>query len=622
MSRVLEGLGLSAQDVGRRCLVIGGAGYFGGHLVAALVGLGCEVHSFDRARPGEPREGVTEIEGDIRDPEALRLACAGMDTVFHAAAVMNLLGVAKKGVRAEVFAINVGGTEKVISACRLGGVGRLVYTSSANVAFTRECHEVDESAGYADSFVDLYGETKVAAERAVLGADGGLGLRTVALRPGGLWGPGEGGLMIQTFLGQLLAGRFVAAIGDGEAVVDNTHVWNLIRAELLAAAALGRDPERVGGQAYFVTDDERLNGVEWFRPLVEGLGYTMPTRRIPGRLMYGIAWSLEHLHALGAPEPPVTRIGVLKLVRPSAFRIDRAREELGYAPIIGQAEGLALHMEDYRASARFVGDDAPEGWAERDEAGRRKHVFILHETAETAERSPAARREVLLDRIVPACRELGAGDLNLCIHDEHADPVGSPNPINRRRSAGLLSLWIAEDAVAACVERLREQGFAVEGYRVAESVYMDYGGNRHSPPRDWPDGQRSPGITAVTLLTRPPKLSRAEWIRRWQSRMSPVSERIQPRTRYVRNLVLARVTDNAPRFEGIVEEVWASPAHVRNPFLFYGAKNVLELARNMAAILRTVTSFLRMRDIETSMMSEYLMGSGPSGADDDAGPPE
>ncbi len=612
MSRALEGLELTAEDVGPRCLVIGGAGYFGGYLVEALVALGCEVHSFDRAEPREAREGVSERVGDIRDPEALRLACAGMDTVFHAAAVMNLLGVARRGVRDEVFAINVGGTEKVISACRLGGVGRLVYTSTANVAFSRRCLEVDESSGYAQSFVDLYGESKVAAERAVLGADGGCGLRTVALRPGGLWGPGRGGLMIQTFLEQLLAGRFVASIGDGEAVVDNTHVWNLIRAELLAARALGREAERVGGQAYFITDDERINGVEWFRPLVRALGYRMPTRRIPGGLMYGLAWSMEHAHALGAPAPPVTRVGVLKLVRPSAFRIDRAREELGYAPMIGQREGLAQHMEEYRAHARFVGDDAPEGWIERDAEGRAKHVLVLQESAATAARSPAARREALLERVVPGLRDLGVGALSLCIHDEHADPVRSPNPINRRRSAGLVSLWVADDTVDEVIALHRAHGFVVEGYRVAESVYTDYGGNRHSSPRDWPDGQRSPGITAVTLLTRPPRLSRAEWIRRWRGRMSPVSERIQPRTRYVRNLVLARVTDGAPRFEGIVEEVWPSPKHVRDPFLFYGAKNVIELARNMATILRTVTSFLRMRDIETSMMSEYLMDGGPA----------
>ena len=93
--------------------------------------------------------------------------------------------------------------------------------------------------------------------------------------------------------------------------------------------------------------------------------------------------------------------------------------------------------------------------------------------------------------------------------------------------------------------------------------------------------------------------------------MSPVSEAIQPRTRYVRNLMLAKLTEDAPDFEGLVEEAWPSPAHVKNPFLFYGAKNLWQLVKNMVAIVRAVTHFLPSHRIHTFMVSEYFIKTNP-----------
>lgn len=346
-------LRLDAAHVGPRCLVTGGAGYIASYLIEALLELGCEVASLD-VRPcprWSNRPRVTHVIADIRDYPALEPHFEGVDTVFHTAALINLLGICRPGVRRRVFDVNVLGTEHVLRACRAHGVGRLVYTSSANVCVDpggRDLVDVDESVGYADRFLDLYGESKAEAERLVLAANSEA-LGTIALRPGGVWGPGEGGVMIQTFVAQLAAGRFSAIVGDGRAVVDNTHVANLVDAELRAAAALSQRLERVGGQAYFVTDDERINGVEWFRPIVEALGYRYPKLHVPGRLIYGVAWALELSHLLGAPEPPVTRGGVIKLIRPSGFLIERARADLGYEPRVRQAEGLAAHMSDYRA---------------------------------------------------------------------------------------------------------------------------------------------------------------------------------------------------------------------------------------------------------------------------------
>jgi len=105
-------------------------------------------------------------------------------------------------------------------------------------------------------------------------------------------------------------------------------------------------------------------------------------------------------------------------------------------------------------------------------------------------------------------------------------------------------------------------------------------------------------------------LAEEEWLHRWHGVMSPVSERILPRTRYVRNRVLRTVTPDAPPFAGVVVECFPSARHVANPFLFYGAHGPVELLANMARILRAVTAFLDLSRIRASTAGEYFLKTG------------
>jgi hypothetical protein len=218
-------------------------------------------------------------------------------------------------------------------------------------------------------------------------------------------------------------------------------------------------------------------------------------------------------------------------------------------------------------------------------------------------------RDILLDELAPLLVRAGAVRMSMDISDPESS-MRSPAPKLYRDQpiCGLINIWLKDMSKCKHIEGLlAAAGFRIAGYLVDESVYTDYGGNRHSAKRDWPDGHRSPGVVAVTLMERPARIPREEWIRRWHGTMSPVSEAIQPRARYVRNLVLSPLTEGAPPFEGIVEEVWPSKKHVSNMFLFYGAENIFQLARNMYRILRTVKSFLDLRSIRTTIMSEYFI---------------
>jgi len=239
---------------------------------------------------------------------------------------------------------------------------------------------------------------------------------------------------------------------------------------------------------------------------------------------------------------------------------------------------------------------------------RAKIVYILWAPAEWDREKI---RGSLLEECAPQLLKQGAERLQMNIADRFAE-VRSPAPgiPFERPMCAQVNVWLAEPAKRFPLEDvLRRAGFQVAGYLVEEQIYTDYGGNAHASKRDWPDGERSPGVLAVTLMERPRRLAYEEWIRRWHEQQSPMSEAMQPRSRYVRNVVESALTPGAPPFEGIVEEAWPSFEHVTNPFLFYGAGNVFELVRNMASMLRSVTSFLTLWRIRTVMTSEYFLAT-------------
>ncbi|RMF17237.1 MAG: hypothetical protein D6761_04695 [Candidatus Dadabacteria bacterium] len=227
------------------------------------------------------------------------------------------------------------------------------------------------------------------------------------------------------------------------------------------------------------------------------------------------------------------------------------------------------------------------------------------------DRSPEALELQVVDRIgpelLPACDRLTA-----LVHDVQAAKVRCPAPPRRgeSRPAGMLDLWPTSNEVTdLALARLREAGFRPAAWRVEETVYTQYGDNRWGKKRDWPDGARSPGVVLLTLMERPRRLSKDEWLRRWYGRQSPVSEQMQPRARYVRNLVLDAITPDAPPVEGIVEEAWPDGRHVENPFLFYGARNPVELVINQAKMMASVLSFLNILKLRTQMVGEYFLKS-------------
>jgi 3beta-hydroxy-Delta5-steroid dehydrogenase / steroid Delta-isomerase len=348
---MLPGMGDASltTDLGH-VLVTGGSGFVGANLVTALLDCGHQVRSFDRAPSPLPRHPRLEVlHGDICDPGIVAAAVDGIDTVFHTAALIELMGGASvtDEYRQRSFAVNVGGTESLVRAGQDAGVKRFVYTSSNSVVMGgKRIAGGDETLPYTDRFNDLYTETKVVAERFVLSQNGISGMLTCAIRPSGIWGRGDQ-TMFRKLFESMVAGHVKVLVGRKTARLDNSYVHNLIHGFTLAAQHLvpgGTAP----GQAYFINDGDPVNMFEFARPVVEACGQRWPRLRMSGAVVRSLMSAWQRLHfRFGLPRPPLEPLAVERLYLDNYFSIAKAERDLGYRPLFTTEQAMAECLPYY-----------------------------------------------------------------------------------------------------------------------------------------------------------------------------------------------------------------------------------------------------------------------------------
>lgn len=325
------------------CLVTGSAGLVGSNLVKALLTHGCKVRALVHRTPLSLEHPNLEcISGNITDHEAMLEACDGINTVFHVASMISLLGgkSAPARYRQPAWDINVGGTENIIQSCLAQGVKRLVYTSSVDVCFDGEpMPEMDQHTPYARAPKSVYAETKIEAEKRVLAANGKEALTTCAIRPDGIYGPEEN-LILDAIVVQLAKSGLPAAMGKADTRQDNSYVANVVHGALLAALHLGEQGNACG-KAYFISDYAPQNTFEFLRPIIEGLNCRFPTKRISRAFVMPILVLWEHLHfRLGFPEPLIAPHELDKVSVTHYGSIRDAERDLGYVPARSYEEAI------------------------------------------------------------------------------------------------------------------------------------------------------------------------------------------------------------------------------------------------------------------------------------------
>ncbi len=329
-----------------KALVTGGNGFIGRYVVNRLLERGMEVRSVGRSpQPELSALGVETVQADLQDVEAMAQAAKGVGVVFHVAARAGIWG------RRPAFAgPNIDGTQAVLAACRKHGVPHLVYTSTPSVVFNRgPFRGEDERLPYGSRWLCHYAETKAIAEAQVLSADSGSpeGLRTVALRPHLVWGPGDPHILPR-IVARARAGR-MRIIGEGTNQVDISYVENVADAHLNAYDALLAG--KAGGRAYFISQGKPVALWPWINEVLQKMDLPPIQQRVPAKVGYALgacaeaAWRLLSLPG----EPPMTRFVATELAKDHYFDISAARADLGYVPKVSTAEGVLRAVEDLKA---------------------------------------------------------------------------------------------------------------------------------------------------------------------------------------------------------------------------------------------------------------------------------
>lgn len=333
-------------------LVIGGTGFTGGNLVDDLLARGAKkVKIISRRKPAKPLDGVEYVTGSITDLNSVKAAVQGISIVFHTAAYYGNPPFGMMGSSAKADAINEGGMKNVVKACQDEGVSLLIFTSSVDTVFTgeRAVNISEETTPYAEKEWSHYTHSKIAAEKYCLKNDNKEGLRTMALRPNGIVGPGE-----NWFIPKAVAPAFIMKVAwfylDLEQFTDFTSVYNLVWAHMLSVAQFEKDVDAIGGKPYFITDGEAMNsaGFKFFAPIIEAIGATyLPLVGFGTTLMPKFGHFSELLSEKVPISPFLTTHEAYKGVTTHTHNIARAKADFGYKPLFNTTEALPYIAEEF-----------------------------------------------------------------------------------------------------------------------------------------------------------------------------------------------------------------------------------------------------------------------------------
>ena len=304
-------------------LVTGATGHIGNVLVRRLLEKGEPVRALVwRGEDTAPLQGldVEQVEGDVLDPESLRLAFRGVERVYHLAGIISIM----PGRSPLVWKVNVEGTRNVLHAAQAAGVRRLVYTSSIH-AIARAPHgvEMDESLGFdANNPYGEYDRSKAAASLEVQKA-AAQGLDAVIVCPTGVIGPYD---FRGSEMGQVLRGAAEAKpMFYVEGAYDFVDVRDVV-AGMIAAGARGRT-----GESYLLAG-HRITVREIIASVRAVTGRAFASIKIPLGLAHFAARFTPLYYRLTRSKPRFTPYSLEVLQSNSVISRAKAERELDYRP--------------------------------------------------------------------------------------------------------------------------------------------------------------------------------------------------------------------------------------------------------------------------------------------------
>ncbi len=303
-------------------LVTGAAGFIGRSIAAALLERGAGVRGVDNFATGKRSnltglDGMEFVEGDLADASVAARVCAGVEVIFHEAALPSVPRSVVDPVASNRACVEA--TLQLLVAAREAGVRRVVYAGSSSAY--GDTPTLPKHEEMLPNPISPYAVAKLAGENYMRSFTRVYGLETVALRYFNVFGPYQDPTsqysgVLAVFCQRMLAGEAPTIHGDGEQSRDFTFIQNTVEGNLLAAEAA-----TVSGRVMNLATGERITLNRVVELLRELTGYDGPVN-------YGEARAGDIRHSLAD--------------------ISLAKELLGYRPSVDFREGLRRTVEWYR----------------------------------------------------------------------------------------------------------------------------------------------------------------------------------------------------------------------------------------------------------------------------------
>ena len=321
-----------------KVLITGATGFLGGHIVDRCIALGDSVRVLVRKSSNlehlKTHPSIEYMYGDLSDAEAIEKATRGVDVIYHSAARVKAIGD-----RTEFYNDNFLATKYLVDSAKANGVKRFVFVSSPSIFFEfADQIDIDSSYPYPREYINLYSETKALAEKYVLEANSPEFI-ACSLRPRAIWGPRDKTGYLPKVVAGMMKGKFPDFSGGKTVLATICHGYNAADACVLAARS-----DKVGGKAYFITDDEKVDVWGFFRKVGSKLNLKPIEKQMNPKILMFFGWVFDFIWKIPviarSYDLPISRYAVGLMIYTSTYDISAAKRDFGYAPKMKNEAGL------------------------------------------------------------------------------------------------------------------------------------------------------------------------------------------------------------------------------------------------------------------------------------------